>query len=65
MAKELPQDLSQVATEVIETDLLIIGGGNAGCFAAIEAKKLKPNLRVAVMEKAHVSRSGADRKSVV
>ncbi|MEW6111260.1 MAG: adenylyl-sulfate reductase subunit alpha [Thermodesulfobacteriota bacterium] len=59
MAKELPQDLSQVATEVIETDLLIIGGGNAGCFAAIEAKKVNPGLRVAVMEKAHISRSGA------
>ncbi len=35
-------DLKDIPTEVIETDLLIVGGGNAGCFAAIEAKKLNP-----------------------
>ncbi|MEW6669278.1 MAG: adenylyl-sulfate reductase subunit alpha [Thermodesulfobacteriota bacterium] len=46
-------------TQIIETDLLIVGGGNAGCFAAIEAKKVKPDLKVAIMEKAHISRSGA------
>lgn len=51
--------LEEIPTEVIETDLLIIGGGNAGCFAAIEAKKLNPELRVVIMEKAHISRSGA------
>jgi adenylylsulfate reductase subunit A len=44
---------------VIDTDLLIVGGGNAGCFAAIEAKRLAPELKVTIMEKAHISRSGA------
>jgi adenylylsulfate reductase, subunit A len=59
MAHERPTDLSEIQTEVIETDLLIVGGGNAGCFAAIEARKLNPGLKVAIMEKAHISRSGA------
>ncbi len=39
-------------------DLLIIGGGAAGCVAAVEAKERDPSLRVVVMEKAHVYRSG-------
>ena len=39
-------------------DLLIIGGGAAGCVAAVEAKERDPALRVVVMEKAHVYRSG-------
>ncbi len=59
MAKELPKDLQEIPTEVIDTDLLIVGGGNAGCFAAIEAKRLAPELKVTIMEKAHISRSGA------
>ena len=59
MAKELPKDLQDIPTEVIDTDLLIVGGGNAGCFAAIEAKRLAPELKVTIMEKAHISRSGA------
>ncbi len=59
MSRKIVTDINEVPTEVIETDLLIIGGGNAGCFSAIEAKKVDPNLRVAVMEKAHISRSGA------
>jgi adenylylsulfate reductase subunit A len=43
---------------VIETDLLIIGGGTAGCLAAVEAREKYPNLRVTIMEKAHIDRSG-------
>jgi adenylylsulfate reductase, subunit A len=39
-------------------DLLIIGGGAAGCVAAVEARERDPNARVIVMEKAHVYRSG-------
>jgi adenylylsulfate reductase subunit A len=42
----------------IGCDLLIIGGGAAGCVAAVEAKERDPELRVVVMEKAHVYRSG-------
>ena len=42
MSRKIVTDINEVPTEVIETDLLIIGGGNAGCFSAIEAKKLDP-----------------------
>jgi len=42
----------------LDTDILIIGGGAAGCMAAIEAKKLDRNIRCVVMEKAHIERSG-------
>lgn len=59
MSKDKPTDINEIPTEVIETDLLIVGGGNAGCFSAIEAKKLNPDLKVTIMEKAHISRSGA------
>lgn len=59
MPTGLPATLQEVKTEVIETDLLIVGGGNAGCFVAIEAKEKQPDLRVTIMEKAHIKRSGA------
>jgi adenylylsulfate reductase subunit A len=42
----------------IETDILIIGGGTAGCLAAVEAKEKDPNVKVLIMEKAHIDRSG-------
>lgn len=42
----------------IDTDILIIGGGAAGCFAAVEIYKKSPTCRVVVMEKAHIERSG-------
>jgi len=44
--------------EIRETDLLIVGGGTAGCLAAVEAKEKKPCLKVLIMEKAHIERSG-------
>lgn len=40
-------------------DLLVIGGGTAGPMAAIKAKQADPNLKVLLLEKAHVKRSGA------
>lgn len=43
---------------IIETDILIIGGGTAGCLAAVEAREKFPNVRVTIMEKAHIDRSG-------
>jgi adenylylsulfate reductase subunit A len=43
--------------ETILTDLLIIGGGAAGCMAAIGAKE-QGDLDVIVVEKAEISRSG-------
>lgn len=42
----------------IQCDLLILGGGAAGCVAAVEAKERAPHLDVVVLEKAHVYRSG-------
>jgi adenylylsulfate reductase subunit A len=44
--------------KIIETDILIIGGGTAGCMAAVEAKERYPQLNVTILEKAHVDRSG-------
>jgi succinate dehydrogenase/fumarate reductase flavoprotein subunit len=46
-------------THEIETDILIIGGGTAGPMAAIKARERNPKLRVMLMEKANVKRSGA------
>lgn len=42
----------------IDSDILIIGGGAAGCFAAVEIYRKSPNCRVVIMEKAHIERSG-------
>jgi len=46
-------------TTVLETDVLVIGGGTAGPMAAVKAKQKNPKLRVTVLEKANVKRSGA------
>ncbi|WP_035383523.1 fumarate reductase/succinate dehydrogenase flavoprotein subunit [Ferriphaselus sp. R-1] len=43
----------------ITVDVLVIGGGTAGPMAAIKAKQANPQLRVLLLEKAHVKRSGA------
>jgi len=42
----------------VEGDVLIIGGGAAGCMAAIRLKELEPNLRVVILEQAALERSG-------
>ncbi|MDM8536970.1 FAD-binding protein [Desulfobacterales bacterium HSG17] len=52
MATEKPE------TKIIETDVLIIGGGSAGCMAAIAAHDAAPNLNITILEKAHTRRSG-------
>lgn len=44
-------------TERLKTDILIIGGGTAGCYAAITASK-DPDASVLICEKAHIRRSG-------
>ena len=54
-----PKQLSDIEMQVVTCDLLIIGGGNAGCFVATEAAKLDPSLKVVIMEKAEIMRSGA------
>jgi succinate dehydrogenase/fumarate reductase flavoprotein subunit len=45
------------AIEKFETDVLIIGGGFAGAWAALRAAEL--GARVVLVDKAYVSRSGA------
>lgn len=57
-AAKLVTDPAAVQEVHLETDILIIGAGNAGCFAAIEAKRVNPDLKVTLMEKAHIDRSG-------
>ena len=42
----------------ITTDLLIIGGGTAGCYAAITAARQARDIRILIAEKANIKRSG-------
>jgi succinate dehydrogenase/fumarate reductase flavoprotein subunit len=42
---------------VVETDVLVIGGGIAGCFAAIKARE--QGLDVTIVDKAYVGKSGS------
>lgn len=47
----------RLKNRIIDTDVLIIGGGTAGCFAGITLGK-KKNLDVLIVEKANIVRSG-------
>lgn len=53
--------MKAVNTEVVNTDVLILGGGMAGCGAAVEAAYwAKPaGLKVTLIDKAALDRSGA------
>jgi len=46
-------------TRVIETDFLIIGGGSAGCMAAIRALEIRPDLKLVIFEKSDIAYSGS------
>jgi adenylylsulfate reductase subunit A len=48
-----------VQTEVVNCDVLVVGGGMAGCGAAYEAKYWGKDLKVVMVEKAAIERSGA------
>lgn len=43
--------------EKLKTDLLIIGGGTAGCYAALTASE-QSDVKVLIVEKANIKRSG-------
>jgi succinate dehydrogenase/fumarate reductase flavoprotein subunit len=43
----------------MDYDLVVIGGGTGGPMAAVKAKEKNPKLRVLLIDKAHVKRSGA------
>lgn len=47
----------ELKIETIETDVLVIGGGTAGCFAALTIEE-NSDLKVLVVEKANIKRSG-------
>jgi succinate dehydrogenase/fumarate reductase flavoprotein subunit len=42
-----------------DADVVVVGGGSAGCTAAIRAQERLPRGRVGLLEKAHIKRSGA------
>lgn len=42
----------------LTTDVAIVGGGTAGCFAAVTIKENSPQTEVLIIEKAHIKRSG-------
>ena len=48
---------------VVETDVLVIGGGIAGCFAAIKARE--QGLNVTIVDKAYAGKSGASISSQI
>ncbi|WP_334105110.1 FAD-binding protein, partial [Muricomes intestini] len=53
----MKQQLSTLRTDFIETDFLIIGGGTAGCYAALTFCGQSRG-RVLIAEKANIQRSG-------
>lgn len=42
----------------LKTDILIIGGGTAGCYAALTVAEKSPNTKIIIAEKANIKRSG-------
>lgn len=53
--------MREFTTQVVETDVLVLGGGMAGCGAAVEAAywAKAAGLKVTLVEKAALDRSGA------
>lgn len=49
--------MTAVKTKKLKTDVLIIGGGTAGCYAALTIRE-NSDKRVLICEKAHIKRSG-------
>ena len=49
---------ASISENRMKTDVLIIGGGLAGCFAAIKA--MEHGVNVTLLEKGHVAHSGCN-----
>ena len=54
--------LEQIADKVVDTDVLVIGGGIAGCPAA--AKAAEHGLKVTLVDKSKVDRSGSAAQGI-
>ena len=48
----------KLGQEIVKSDVLIVGGGLAGCMAAIRASEVVGSENVVVVEKSNVRRSG-------
>ena len=51
--------LGRRKTKFVDSDVLVIGGGMAGCGATYEARYWGRDLKVVCVEKANIERSGA------
>jgi adenylylsulfate reductase subunit A len=51
--------MAEPVSEVVECDVLVVGGGMSGCGAAVEAKYWGKGLKVIMVDKAATDRSGA------
>ena len=51
--------LSSRNTKFVDSDILVIGGGFGGCGAAYESRYWGRDLKIVVVEKANIERSGA------
>ena len=51
--------LSSRKTKFVDSDILVIGGGFGGCGAAYESRYWGRDLKIVVVEKANIERSGA------
>ncbi len=52
----------KIATKVINTDVLVIGGGIGGCLAAAKAKEY--SLNVTLIKKSKTERSGCSGQGI-
>lgn len=52
--REINEDRKQ---KILHTDILIIGGGTAGCYAALTIRE-KSDYSIIIAEKANIKRSG-------